>query len=193
MTVVARFSTICILALALIPAVLRSVAAEPVPQVVWQGEQQRSLTSQLDLAITPRSQPPGASDWFSRTETTSDSLGIQGERLHFRTTLVNTTADPATLWLQVNAPTLDRLYLKLDGREWLTGDHQPFDSRPIVHRSFVFPVSMAAGETVQVRGWTDGIRINLPVTLWQPEAFVEHDQFLTIRDAAFFGLMTTPV
>lgn len=161
------------------------------PVLPWHGEDRLNLTSVIELAIVPKAQQPGSADWRSQSSLAKDDLTPEGTLLHFRAQLVNTTDRHALLWLQIDASTLDIVQLRLGTSRWLTGDHYPFDSRPIAHRSFVFPVSMTPGESVELSGWTDGFLPKLPVTLWRPSAFLESTQPIAVRDLAFFGFMTT--
>ncbi|GIX37229.1 MAG: hypothetical protein KatS3mg127_0468 [Silanimonas sp.] len=86
--------------------------------------------------------------------------------------------------------------LRVDGRErielrealrWCRG--QPFDARPLPHRSLVVPLTVPAGESrLWLRVESAGT-LTVPLTLWQPAAFLRHGQALYVLLAAYFGLV----
>ncbi len=104
--------------------------------------------------------------------------------------------DRADTWLlEVGYPNLDEVELWLARRGVLsapvvTGDSRPFAQRPIVDRNFVFPVDLAAGETVQVllrvRSTTS---VQVPIRVWSRDAFRESAHVSTLFHGIFFGIM----
>ena len=57
--------------------------------------------------------------------------------------------------------------------QWRTGDRLPFASRPIAHRDFLFPLSLAPGEDVEIylRAWSEG-PVNVALTLSDEHALL---------------------
>lgn len=90
-------------------------------------------------------------------------------------------AHPATInLLEVRYSQLDKLTFHLlengrIARRIVTGDHVPFDQRPILHRHFLFPfeqsIASEYGILLEVR--TEGA-MQIPIRLWNAEAFFEH-------------------
>ncbi len=70
------------------------------------------------------------------------------------------------------------------------GDKLPFSSRIIPHTDFLYPVSIGAGQTLQLY-----IRIQsraavfTPITIWHKEAYHHHDRSTSYFFGAFFGIL----
>lgn len=117
----------------------------------------------------------------------------------------------ATWWLRVNVRNarhttdhqlLEIAYPVLDDLEaWVLtkgtvqahyalGESRPFQSRPLQHRNFLIPLQLETGDTetilLRVRSTSS---IQLPVTLWQRDAFVEQDQLRLLGHGFYFGTM----
>tara|TARA_R110000823_G_scaffold132777_1_gene261151 strand:+ start:10240 stop:12138 length:1899 start_codon:yes stop_codon:yes gene_type:complete len=97
--------------------------------------------------------------------------------------------------LVVSYPPLDFLDVSLFQagqlrQHFSTGDRLPFDSRPLEHRDFVFPLEFSAGEPylLLLRVQTTG-SLQLPVTLWDADQFVEETQHGLVLQVLFFGIM----
>lgn len=97
--------------------------------------------------------------------------------------------------LVIAYPPLDHLDLSLwhQGQlvqRFATGDRLPFDSRPIEHRDFVFPLQFKAGERylLLLRVETTG-SVQLPASLWEPSRYVEETQHGLLLQALFIGIM----
>lgn len=71
-----------------------------------------------------------------------------------------------------------------------TGRMRPFEARPVAHRHFVFPVSLAPGQvrTVYLRVVSDGT-LSVPLTLHRPQALWRSDQVSYGLLALYFGLV----
>lgn len=70
-----------------------------------------------------------------------------------------------------------------------TGDLQPFESRPMAHRQFVFPFPNHQGElTVFIRAMTEGA-LQLPYEVTTVKKFFEADQTALTWQALFMGIM----
>ncbi|HEX5362253.1 MAG TPA: 7TM diverse intracellular signaling domain-containing protein, partial [Fluviicoccus sp.] len=79
-------------------------------------------------------------------------------------------------------------------KQYHTGDAAPFRDRVVQHRLFLFPLTLQPGQDyrllVRVES-TSGLQI--PLTLWEPRAFLDHD---TDRQAAlgfFYGALLVMV
>ncbi len=98
-------------------------------------------------------------------------------------------------WLEVRNPLLDSLdvFIVQNGHqlaEFHTGDHWPFDSRPLRYNSFIFPLSAEASGTVEVY-----LRIRsvdqklLPVFVGSREAFYSVKGNQELIFGMYIGLM----
>ena len=96
--------------------------------------------------------------------------------------------------LVVEYPLIDdlELYWVSDGviiDRYHTGDLQAFDSRPIAHRQFVFPLPKIDGEvSAYLRAKTEGA-LQLPYKITSLKAFFETDQLALTWQALFMGIM----
>ncbi|MFN3376676.1 MAG: diguanylate cyclase [Burkholderiaceae bacterium] len=71
-----------------------------------------------------------------------------------------------------------------------TGDRRPFDQRPLPYRYPVFPITLAAGETVEVLlrlDTHDGLFEALPLRLRTPAGFLHHSQIESVAFGAYYG------
>jgi signal transduction histidine kinase/HPt (histidine-containing phosphotransfer) domain-containing protein/ActR/RegA family two-component response regulator len=97
-------------------------------------------------------------------------------------------------WLfEVGYPLLDFVDLYLpqpDGsyRHVRTGDQRPFGERLLQHRNFVVPLELGTHLTAYVRVDTQST-LQVPLTLWSSEAFIEKSQPEQYLLGAFFGIM----
>ncbi len=98
--------------------------------------------------------------------------------------------------LELGSPRQDHveaMLLRADGsvqRFAATGDRHPFAQRPFAHRYPLFPLALAAGESVTVYlrvDSQDGLHEPLPLTLWTQEAFVAHADAESLVYGLYFG------
>ncbi|MFG1495264.1 diguanylate cyclase [Saccharospirillum sp. HFRX-1] len=163
-------------------------ADEHAPPLSWQGEDRLWLDGYLEVAVQPPGQLPLADDWLAHQDLEASRFTGQDVRLHFRAQLHNATDEATSLWLHIDESTLDTISLNIGGNQhWHTGDHQPFDSRPIAHTSYLFPVLLQAGETRTLSGWIESRQIRLPISLWRPDAYLHWAEKRTIRNGVFFA------
>ena len=75
-------------------------------------------------------------------------------------------------------------------RSYETGDIYAFNSRPIEHRHFLFPVPNGGADSLDVyfRVQTDGT-LELPLTLWEERAFWEQEQNILLLKGVYFGII----
>jgi len=74
-------------------------------------------------------------------------------------------------------------------RHLSTGDLAPFATRPIVHRNFVFPVVLPAGQqTLYLRVQSSGT-LTIPLHLWDENAFDRYNQETYVSLALYFGML----
>lgn len=117
----------------------------------------------------------------------------------------------SSYWARVTLPPVDReqmrllaeigyavldyvdVYLIRDGRvleHHELGDRVVYDTRPIDHPNFIFPVELSgtADTELYLRVETSS-SMQLPLTLWEPEALLEHQFEQSTLFALFYGAM----
>lgn len=107
---------------------------------------------------------------------------------------------PATInLLEVRYSQLDELTFFLLENDRIaqrveTGDHVPFDQRPILHRHFLFPFeqSIASEYEILLEVRTDGA-MQIPVRLWNAQAFFEHSSTEDQMHAVYYGILITVI
>ncbi|MEX2474519.1 diguanylate cyclase [Marinobacter sp.] len=107
---------------------------------------------------------------------------------------VEVPPDPVNRVLDIRYPMLDDVAVFWERQDRLveehhTGDHRPFDSRPIVHRNFVFLVpSNTEPVTAFVRVQTQG-SVQIPVRVVYSGDFLAEEQVSYGWQAVFLGIM----
>ena len=121
---------------------------------------------------------------ISWEQSTEDELGF-GFKEHVywvKFYLENRDDEDIHLILQQKYPLIDYLdfYLIQNSRivqEVKTGDMLPFGQRPLWHRTFVFPLSLAKGEgSICYLRYKTSSSMNINPVVWSPEAFYQHAQ-----------------
>ncbi len=113
----------------------------------------------------------------------------------FRIMLKNTEGSPATWWLEVKDPLLDRVgvfYIneKDELKSRMYGDHYPLDSRDIKTRNPVMSLDFLPNETldVYINIKTYGV-VHAPIFLWKPQAYPKQASDLQIRYGIYYGII----
>lgn len=116
--------------------------------------------------------------------------------LRFR---VNNLQDARDWLIEINYPLLDNIQVYFLSRQQLvssvhTGDAQEFNFRPFKHRNFIipFPETDASELDVYVRVTTHGT-LEVPLTLWQTQAFWEKEQKILAVKGVYAGLILVMV
>ncbi|MDH3319290.1 MAG: diguanylate cyclase [Betaproteobacteria bacterium] len=103
------------------------------------------------------------------------------------------------LLLEIAFPSIDRIEFYVpeaqpggESRYWghIAGDTFPWDAREVRHRNHVFrfPAPTASGaHTYYMRAMSLGV-LTMPMTLWRPAAFAEHDRSAQLFLGLFYGL-----
>lgn len=133
-------------------------------------------------------------DW-QPVEAAVPNFGFTQSAFWFHTELENDVGRDLPYLLEIANPILDYvdLYLVRNGEiidTLHTGDRRPFADRPIDHRNLLLPVSIPAGESVNlyIHARTDGA-MQMPVTLWETTRFYEQDQYAFAWQLVFAGIM----
>lgn len=132
-------------------------------------------------------------DWQSVGD--AINFGYTTDAYWYRVRLENTSGSRSERLLEVDYPLLDHVefYEVRNGEiqdQAVTGDQHPFSSRPMRHRTFVFPVAMPANGTTEVylRVTTAGSH-QVPLALWKPDAFYEANEKDMVGRSMFYGML----
>jgi two-component system, sensor histidine kinase LadS len=124
----------------------------------------------------------------------SPTLGFDDAVHWFRFDLLN-RAEHEDWYIEVAYPQLDHVevYSPDKNGDWslqFYGDLYPVSARPVRHRNFVFPVIVRRDITspVIVKVITSS-SVQVPLTVWSPEAFHDKNIDLQFFHGAFFGIM----
>ena len=161
-----------------------------------------------------------ANQYFSHLEDSSSSLTIDTllENSHddlFTAgdqTVLNQGYSTSAFWLHgrfqapSNAPHTTRFfaieYSLLDNvefyvvnreqitQQWLTGDARSFDTRPIDHTWFLFPVEFDPGATLDIYIRVESTSsLRLPISLWEPSRFYDLQRPRLLTEGIYFGIV----
>ncbi len=104
-------------------------------------------------------------------------------------------ANEARWLLEIDYPLLDEITLyTFDGARLLqtvrTGDDRPYVDRPLEHVAFDLPLELPRAQpvTVYLRVQSRGT-VQVPMTLWQEEAYLEHHDTVTALQGIYFGII----
>jgi len=144
-------------------------------------------SGKLDLTSV-RKQPQEA--WKANIEH-HPGFGFSDSAYWFRVNLDN--PDLQNWLLEVDSPTLDEIELYLFAGERLiqevqTGDSRPFAERPLQFREFILPLnlSLTGQATLYLRVKSTG-SLQVPMNLWQEDAFYQRDELETAALGLFIG------
>ena len=123
------------------------------------------------------------------------NLGLQAEPIWLGIRLE--TPRDIRRYLTIDYPPLDRVSFHLfqDGMRIdsiRTGDELPFRERPIPYHNFAFPLELEADASylLLIRVQTQGA-LQVPLTIWTPEAFIGASESSTALQMMFIGIMAT--
>ncbi|MES9857126.1 MAG: 7TM diverse intracellular signaling domain-containing protein [Sedimenticola sp.] len=125
------------------------------------------------------------------------SWGFTDSAYWYRTTIVNPGKEPRELVLEQTTSWIDSisLYTPSDDptKEFSvihTGDRLPFNQRPIKHHNFLFPITVAPGQSLPLYLRIESrAAVATPLTLWDRDAFGNHDRTIAYYFGAFFGVL----
>lgn len=138
-----------------------------------------------------RNLAPGA---WTQEQPPSISHGYVDEPYWFRTRIHNPTDARLNPYLEIGYPALHHIDLHVlsNGETVQTqtmGNQLPFRERPLEHRNFVTPLELAPGETLTVFMRVEtGSSMQVPLTLWEPEAFLVYEQSDLLFQGLYFGI-----
>lgn len=130
---------------------------------------------------------------FTPAEASGTSFGFTRSAWWVRVEIENRRTQDVDVALRQDYPLIDHLDLWIEGAdgrytEIRTGDRLPFDSRPLAHRDFVFPVHVPHGatRTVYLRFASSG-SMNIGLSLYATQALLESISFEQLAYGFYFG------
>lgn len=139
-------------------------------------------------------EPPPVEGWSEFT-LAQIKLGFNSRVQWFRFELSNPSGQIESKYLELDAPLLDNItvYLLSNGRVRSVqnlGDNQVFSLRPVLHESFIVPITLFANDTLEIYIATQTTgNTQLPITLWQKEYFQEKQNYQRLLTGSFIGLV----
>lgn len=136
---------------------------------------------------------------FAPAESDPLNFGYTRSAWWLRFALPGSALPGEELLLEIAFPSIDRVEFHLpepqpggEPRYWtrITGDTFPWAAREVRHRNHVFrfPAPAAPGEHEYfLRVGSQGV-LTVPLALWRPEAFAEHDRDTQLILGLFYGL-----
>ncbi|MFE8069923.1 diguanylate cyclase [Marinobacteraceae bacterium S3BR75-40.1] len=132
---------------------------------------------------------------WEHSEASVPNLGMSDDTLWYRVTIANPQPVSQEKYLELSYAKLDdvTLYFVRDGQvvqRQNFGDLLPFSARPIAHRNFVTPIVLPprSNTLLLVKLHSSGA-LQMPLELWDKEAFIEGDQGPLSLQMMFAGLM----
>ncbi len=174
--------------------------AEPVPYQIDLNKGSVNLVPYVEYNIgndDPLEAPP-IEGWSSLTQDFI-KLGYD-QRVHwFRFGLNNRNPNPTSLYVELDNALLDNVtfYILNNGKVRSVqnlGDNYNFKLRPVLQESFVIPVSLLAGETIEVyiAVQSEGT-VNFPLVLWQKEVFQQQENYDRLMAGLFIGIILAAI
>lgn len=178
----------------------RALALEPL--VIEEGMEQYRVGKHLEILedeegawqiedVTAES----LAERFEQSLTEVPGFGFDTSAFWFHLKIRSRLKETKKMLLEVDYPMLDKLDLYLeqpDGRftKRTVGDTFLHGNKIIRHSTFLFPLLVEPGQQLNIylRLRTQG-SAQLPLTLWMPEAFWDHEHTTRIGYGIFYGLL----
>ncbi len=125
----------------------------------------------------------------------NEHLGFTSEHVWLRFELSNPSSTPVIKYLETARPITDyaELYRLHNGDTAIqySGDQVDFEQRPVKHRTTLFKVELPAQSTVTfyLHLKSDGETINVPLELYDADAFIEKATLQQLFVGGFYGLI----
>ena len=190
-----RGPALVVLTLLLVSIHLSPAASSPAskPEAELTTIERLTAPTAGDISITELVRNPAMAGW--RLQAEEINLGYHARPVWYRVTIDNRADQSLTRYLEIAYPLLDQIeFHHVEGEgivaSHLTGDSFPHHQRPLNHRTFVFPLEMNPGQdpVIYLRIQTSGSH-QVPLQLWQPETFHEHDRRDMTSRGMFYGML----
>lgn len=138
---------------------------------------------------------PGMAQEFVRSKIEEPAFGFTNSAYWARLEVENLEEIPVDWYLDIGYPLIDKIELYIDDGEGnfameQFGDHLPFEARPLDYRNVVIPMNEAPGsrQTYWLRFQSES-SMNLPLSFWRPEAFLERVLREEILQGVYYGAL----
>lgn len=144
-----------------------------------------------ELTVDSVAQHP---DWQVST-VTALNFGFSPDVYWVRFTIRNSSDKPIDLMIESRFPFLDRLDFTLQSNQAppqhvAVGDTLPYTSRPLRHSHVLVPLQVPAQDDVRVLLRVQSTSaIQIPLTLWEKQAFAEQDHVRSTYFGLLYGLV----
>ncbi|TVP54241.1 MAG: EAL domain-containing protein [Halomonadaceae bacterium] len=151
---------------------------------------------EADQPLALASAVAAADSRWQRLERSGANFGYDRNAVWYRLSLHNDQPVARERLLVINYPLLDHIeFYQFSStgelqQQYLTGDRQPHSSRPLSHRIFAFPLTLEpqSQAALYLRVQTSGSH-QVPLQLWQPEAFHAASHMDGIGRGMFYGML----
>ncbi|AUM11839.1 sensor domain-containing diguanylate cyclase [Ketobacter alkanivorans] len=134
-----------------------------------------------------------SSNW-KLNQSTTFTQGYSASTWWLKLTLNNSDSAAQDRLLEIAYPGLDTVNVFIKHSHGLEtfrlGDALPFDQRPIKSHTFIVPLQLDGNSAtdiyLQIRSKS---AIQVPLTLWQPAAYLKHDRGETLMQGFYYGVM----
>lgn len=147
-----------------------------------------------DVKLTFDDVTQASANWQAFTAIVPN-FGFSTASYWFRTRITNAGAKPTHVLFEVAYPSLNELDIyevseSGEKKTYVLGNLIPFAQRPVNSRNYVVDIALAPAETkvVYLRAHTAG-SMQLPLRLWQPDAFSRSDQRFVLGQGFYFGMI----
>lgn len=137
-------------------------------------------------------------NFWQRHEKQTPSFGYQPANFWLRSKISYQRLRSSEWIIELPYPLLDSVELFIERRiddettltKISTGDEKIFARRPLQHRHFLFPLTLQPREELTLY-WKISNKgsVQVPLHLWQREAFVNYDQQRTLVTGFYYGIM----
>jgi len=162
-------------------------ARQPLASYIYYYEDARSSLGIDDILTLPNA------NWTHNSHAVFNH-GYSQSTWWLRVTLANPTPNQIKRLLEISYPVLDYVnlyvYSPQQHEHIALGDKLPFHERPINHRNFVIPLHWHGQEAITLYlSVKSSSSIQVPLTLWQEDAFFNHDRTQTLAHGIYYGIM----
>lgn len=174
---------------------------EPTPMDFSSRQGSFDLSSSLSILEDPTStltienvSAESYANEFKQFVGATPNFGFTSSAIWVRMSLRNADNIPTKRILQVAFPLIDNIRLFVNTKEgWQKTEKGilfPFAQRGIQHSTFLFELDFLAGEskTVYMRFQSEDT-LQIPLMLWSPEAFRNHDHAEQLVNGIYFGIV----
>jgi anti-sigma regulatory factor (Ser/Thr protein kinase)/PAS domain-containing protein len=133
--------------------------------------------------------------YFEKSHLEIPYFGFSQSTYWIRVSIENKTIYQTSLLLQLNFAIMDNVtfYSPLEDGSYYkteTGYIHNFNSRPIKHRTFLFPIELASDQTAEYYlKVSSKDRIELPLILWEYNSFYEHERDIQFAIGVYSGFI----